>query len=425
RLSFADGEGKPSARTYDKYLLQVALSTTSLTPPASASPATPSSTPPTPSPAATSAPSSATVASPSPLPSRCLDDRLSLCQSCYRAGPDAGGCGPGHRHHPLSRYSGCPSPPELSAMWSSMLDLSDKTPPQEGGLDKMAIMTIDQNCASKCCGAGEAVSSGILGGQENSVAKFDPWVAVASSPSMAPPESNAVPPCGPEQQGFFHRECNLPKMGFPALTDLGICYDNELCQGFSTGIACFNFHDGAELLGGPQNRPKNPFPDTGLDGFVVGKNLSVAESSGHIESTVEATNAGQIVNSNVDPSFINVDNKRSGNFIFHIGNVCPTISLSLSNLTGESSAADYQDRGVSPTFLTGESTWDSNLEPGRPHVRNEAKTRYNEKKKSRLFGKQIRYGSRKARADTRKRLKGRFVKADETYDYDPLIAGNT
>ncbi|CAL9108446.1 unnamed protein product [Musa textilis] len=139
----------------------------------------------------------------------------------------------------------------------------------------------------------------------------------------------------------------------------------------------------------------------------------------------QATNAGQIVNSNVDPSFINVDNKRSGNFIFHIGNVCPTISLSLSNLTGESSAADYQDCGVSPTFLTGESTWDSNLEPGRPHVRNEAKTRYNEKKKSRLFVKQIRYGSRKARADTRKRLKGRFVKADETYDYDPLIAGNT
>ncbi|CAL9119270.1 unnamed protein product [Musa textilis] len=139
----------------------------------------------------------------------------------------------------------------------------------------------------------------------------------------------------------------------------------------------------------------------------------------------QATNAGQIGNSNADPSFINVNNKRSGNFIFHTGNVCPTISLSLSNLAGERSAADYQDCGVSPTFLTGESTWDSNLEPGRPQARNEAKMRYNEKKKSRLFGKQIRYASRKARADTRKRVKGRFVKADETYDYDPLLAGNT
>lgn len=38
------------------------------------------------------------------------------------------------------------------------------------------------------------------------------------------------------------------------------------------------------------------------------------------------------------------------------------------------------------------------------------------------FGKQIRYASRKARADTRKRVKGRFVKAGEAYDYDPLRA---
>lgn len=35
------------------------------------------------------------------------------------------------------------------------------------------------------------------------------------------------------------------------------------------------------------------------------------------------------------------------------------------------------------------------------------------------FGKQIRYASRKARADTRKRVKGRFVKAGDNYDYDP------
>lgn len=36
------------------------------------------------------------------------------------------------------------------------------------------------------------------------------------------------------------------------------------------------------------------------------------------------------------------------------------------------------------------------------------------------FGKQIRYASRKARADTRKRVKGRFVKVGEAYDYDPV-----
>ena len=36
------------------------------------------------------------------------------------------------------------------------------------------------------------------------------------------------------------------------------------------------------------------------------------------------------------------------------------------------------------------------------------------------FEKKVRYASRKARADVRKRVKGRFVKAGEAYDYDPL-----
>ncbi|KAL5720856.1 Zinc finger protein CONSTANS-LIKE 12 [Ranunculus cassubicifolius] len=46
--------------------------------------------------------------------------------------------------------------------------------------------------------------------------------------------------------------------------------------------------------------------------------------------------------------------------------------------------------------------------------------RYNEKKKNRTFGKQIRYASRKARVDIRKRVMGRFVKAGDAFDYDPL-----
>lgn len=36
------------------------------------------------------------------------------------------------------------------------------------------------------------------------------------------------------------------------------------------------------------------------------------------------------------------------------------------------------------------------------------------------YEKTIRYESRKVRADIRKRVKGRFVKAGEAFDYDPL-----
>lgn len=36
------------------------------------------------------------------------------------------------------------------------------------------------------------------------------------------------------------------------------------------------------------------------------------------------------------------------------------------------------------------------------------------------FEKRVRYASRKARADVRRRVKGRFVKPGDAYDYDPL-----
>ncbi|CAL9179203.1 unnamed protein product [Musa hybrid cultivar] len=366
-----------------------------------------------------------------PASVRCLDDRISFCQSCELAGPEAGGCGPSHRHRHLSCYSGCPSPHELSAMWSSLLDLSDSTLLP---LRKTTMTTTNQNCDSRnSLAAGEAASTvgraGVLG-----VTKFHPRVAIASSISpIVSPESSVVLPCGSEQQGFFHNECNPPKMRFPASSNLGTCDNDELCKGFSTGIAGFHFQDGTEALGRPQNNTTSPFHDTGSDDFITDKNLS-----GHIESalietsptvqhdcmtlrspdTFQLANAGQPVNGN---------SNRSDNPILHIGNICTTFSLSLSNLTGESSADDHEDCGVSPMFLTGESTWDSNPEPGHRHLqeRNEAKMTYNEKNRSRTFGKSITYASRKVKDDTRKRMKGGFVKADETCDFDPCRAGSS
>lgn len=48
--------------------------------------------------------------------------------------------------------------------------------------------------------------------------------------------------------------------------------------------------------------------------------------------------------------------------------------------------------------------------------RGNAMMRYKEKRKTRRYEKRIRYESRKARADTRKRVKGRFVKSTEAVD---------
>lgn len=48
--------------------------------------------------------------------------------------------------------------------------------------------------------------------------------------------------------------------------------------------------------------------------------------------------------------------------------------------------------------------------------RGKAMLRYQEKKKTRRYDKHIRYESRKARADNRQRVKGRFVKASDSPD---------
>ncbi|MCO5561330.1 hypothetical protein L7F22_014951 [Adiantum nelumboides] len=99
------------------------------------------------------------------------------------------------------------------------------------------------------------------------------------------------------------------------------------------------------------------------------------------------------------------------------------ISLSLSGISGDSHGTDYVDCGVSPMVSNNESSWAAppSMDAGAmAQARDNAMLRYMEKKKTRRYEKRIRYISRKTRADVRRRVKGRFVKAGEAYDYDPL-----
>uniref|UniRef100_A0A0D6QTG6 CCT domain-containing protein n=1 Tax=Araucaria cunninghamii TaxID=56994 RepID=A0A0D6QTG6_ARACU len=70
------------------------------------------------------------------------------------------------------------------------------------------------------------------------------------------------------------------------------------------------------------------------------------------------------------------------------------------------------DPGRSLTKLTSEEL---------AQARGNAMLRYKEKKKTRRYEKHIRYESRKARADVRKRVKGRFVKADREHENNDAV----
>lgn len=89
-------------------------------------------------------------------------------------------------------------------------------------------------------------------------------------------------------------------------------------------------------------------------------------------------------------------------------------------------SGDYQDCTASPLFRCALSSGEPSMGSRSPdsvsiaQARDSAMLRYKEKRKNRRFDKRVRYESRKARADIRKRVKGRFVKAGQAYDYDPL-----
>ncbi|KAL6538183.1 Zinc finger protein CONSTANS-like [Orobanche gracilis] len=101
-------------------------------------------------------------------------------------------------------------------------------------------------------------------------------------------------------------------------------------------------------------------------------------------------------------------------------NICFTrqahSGISFSGLTGESSAGDYQNCGVVGDMPWGLPCTESSIPPSM----SDAVMRYKEKKKARKYLKKVRYASRKARADVSRRVKGRFIKSGDAYDYDPL-----
>ncbi|KAK3008101.1 hypothetical protein RJ639_014363 [Escallonia herrerae] len=361
---------------------------------------------------------------------RCRDDKVSLCQGCEWDGD--GSSGSGHQYQKLNFYTGCPSLAEFSKLWSSVLDA-----PLPSGYDTsfspLSTLTMNENCVNGCLESRENEASiGLVASKLNELAssvKFQPWI----DPSpVIPSNPSYLPPCNGDQVPFFPEGSNLQK-------DLGLDDGDDLCEGIDIDDISLTFQSDYDIFGCSQGHPRYQSEDAGMDCLVMEKNFSVTESNSHIENALEASSSGQqdciTFQSSQVAGSANMMQAISSSSCMLLNPSCnmniglgfpnvqahSSLSLSLSNITGESSAADYQDCGLSPAFLTGESPWESTLEASCPQARDKAKMRYNEKKKTRMFCKQIRYASRKVRADTRKRVKGRFVRAGEAYDYDPLL----
>ncbi|KAL7142266.1 hypothetical protein ABFS83_08G112500 [Erythranthe nasuta] len=366
----------------------------------------------------------------------CPSDRARLCLQCDGVIHLANSLSVKHFRSPLSSWdisqtlthndslSHAPPPPHDPAACSCCFD-NHRLDLELDGPDFFKFRP-SYNLDPRAVGWPSSSSSSLSGGVMTNNTIHDMAARVKMVPMSLPPSPPSL--CGDQKWTTPFNGDHVP---FLPQKDIGVQENEFLCGNVDIGDDISLTFD-YEIFDSLPNQPQFPSNNGGggIDGLLTDNNnnnnnniLSVTESNTPLIDTanLEASSSVQqeciafqpqnncmIMNSNVGVGYANN------------GQVPTSMSLALSNITRESttSTSEYQDYGLSPLFLTGDSSWDSNFEPSCPHARDKAKMRYNEKKKTRTFGKQIRYASRKARADIRKRVKGRFVKAGEACDFE-------
>jgi len=339
---------------------------------------------------------------------RCLDENTSLCQNCDWNGHSAGSSAAGHKRQTINCYSGCPSSAELSRVWSFILDIPDVAPELncEQGISMMSIG--DSAVSNEDNAAGDNgllnIASATLTSDLNTGDKLKS--AIGSSSEAG---ANILPVATDQTTGSVHST----KAKVPYTPDKHMFSSKDsIYEDFCMDDIDLSYENYEELFGNSHIQTEELFDDAGIDSYFETKEVPARSSDEQPKPMQPATS-----------NAVSADSGMSNQGAKDDSSLCIPLrqALSYSGFTGESTAGDYQDCGVSSMILMGEPPW---LPPGPDGsfagIRDSAITRYKEKKKRRKFDKKIRYESRKVRADVRKRVKGRFVKAGEAYDYDPL-----
>ncbi|MBA0560508.1 hypothetical protein Golob_017398 [Gossypium lobatum] len=369
---------------------------------------------------------------------RCAEEKVSLCQNCDWMGHDASTSNSTHKRQTINSYSGCPSSGELSSLWS-FLSQSDSAG-ESACEQELGLMSISENIESTSWdptvntishnSAGVAEVNG-----DCNVDKGSGWTRT-SIPEHRPAPQLLDQPAGSTDTSL-PKFC--PQTKYPGLSE------DDLYDDFNIDEVDLNLENYEELFGVTLNHSEELLENGGIDSLFGTKDMSAADSTCQGAVAAEGSSIGlvyaiQPACSNAASADSVMSNKTDS--ILYFTTKHAHSSLSFSGLTGESSAGDYQDCGASSMLLMGEPPWcPPCTESSIPSAtRSDAVMRYKEKKKTRniiiyklcvfvailviegacliavlaskeRFEKRVRYASRKARADVRKRVKGRFVKA--------------
>ncbi|CAN8258491.1 unnamed protein product [Cochlearia groenlandica] len=323
----------------------------------------------------------------------CFDEKVSYCQGCHLHTSNCSSLG--HKLQSLDPYSGCPSMSEFITMWSSILEPSFSSlfypfvgsfPSNDQNNDLFGMAKMNE-------------IDGLIG---------------SSSYSMVPHNISYTQNLNDQSPNFFYVESK----GCPDLVPKLEKGEKDLCdEGLNLDNARLNFDVGDDIIGFSSQEHIEFMNHSIQNNLLIDKNnIYINPSNFAIYNSLKALPSGQQVCASYQMNINNGLPLLTSHAM--LGQTNPTMPRAISTITRENSLLDYYE---DCEFIMNDSPWElSSLEPiSTPETRNRAKLRYKEKKLKRTFGKHIRYASRKARADTRKRVKGRFVKSGDTYDYDP------
>ncbi|XP_020599348.1 zinc finger protein CONSTANS-LIKE 10-like [Phalaenopsis equestris] len=357
-----------------------------------------------------------------PATVRCTEERVSLCQNCDWNGHGNSILSSEHKRLTISFYSGCPSAAELAKIWPFVLEFPQIIDSScEQGI--MGLMSINENFSSTYLGPLRQSTSDMADICKMNDVKIVKTTDVHFTSSTATPTPMLCSTDHPTDS----IDSTTPK------SNDGTTKNVENCEDFYDGFDVedeLTFENYEELFGASHAHSEHLFEDVGIDCLFEMKENSAANSNCQGEFVAEASSANQVKSMQVassnamsaDSVMPSQGGKTEYNMSISARQAHSSLSHTFSSLTGESSAGDYGDCGMSSMLLMGESPWyptssDISIQAAN---RGNAVMRYKEKKKARKFEKKIRYASRKTRADSRRRVKGRFVKAGEAFDYDPL-----
>ncbi|XP_042495921.1 zinc finger protein CONSTANS-LIKE 14-like [Macadamia integrifolia] len=390
----------------------------------------------------------------------CSTDNLLLCQECD--GDAHGSCSvsDSHERSPLEGFSGCPSPLELASIWGFDLDLySDKRtrlPPDNhmvfpdwSSLDMIGF--VDPSCYKSKSTATTTLQELVV---PNCKSHMYPHVPCADVPqAMSKRQQNFS--YGKHKQVIFKQLVELLRRGLPEDLRPGTPGRTTAQQENMEGI---DLHTEADQAMDNNQSLRHQAPYTSM--FLLPESMDLRvndclvevntlwdnppeqssqiwdfnlgrsrdhEASGPLDEGYGTSSEGFVIKSYSDllketPSETMKVLKDIYQFNCSTGHADATSESNNVSILRAASGSSKDGHFMEQPALTRVET----MEAATANVdlellaknRGNAMLRYKEKKKMRRYDKHIRYESRKARADTRKRVKGRFVKATEAPDVE-------